>query len=86
LFSYFHNNNGVKLEGEASESGKKDHVNFKRVIWHESFIQLLDTLHAISKTGLYIKCGDGIIRHFYPVILILSADYEEQYEFSTLFL
>ena len=59
-------------------------MNFKRVIWHDSFYELVDSIHAVSKTGLYITCADGITRHLYPVILILSADYEEQYEFYVL--
>jgi hypothetical protein len=54
-------------------------VNFKRVVWHSSFYEVLESIHAVAKTGFHVKCGDGIIRHFYPVILILSADYEEQY-------
>ena len=69
----------IKLEEEAEESGKKGYVDFKRVVWHDSFKELLASIHAVSKTGTHIKCADGIIRHLYPVILILSADYEEQY-------
>jgi hypothetical protein len=56
----------------------RDYVNFKRVVWHDSFYELLDSIQAVSKTGLHIKCADGMTRHLYPVILILSADYEEQ--------
>jgi hypothetical protein len=39
----------------------------------------LESIHAVSETGFHLKCADGITRHFFPVILILSADYEEQY-------
>jgi len=70
----------VKVEEEAEESGKKDYVNFKRVVWHDSFYELLDSIQAYSQVGFHIKCADGVERHLYPVILILSADYEEQYE------
>lgn len=55
-------------------------MNFKRVVWHESFIELLDSIHAHSKSGYHIRCADGVVRHLFPIILILSADYEEQYE------
>jgi hypothetical protein len=55
-------------------------VNFKRVIWHDSFYELLDSIRVHSKTGLHIECADEVVRHLYPAILILSADYEEQYE------
>jgi len=57
-------------------------VNFKRVVWHDSFYELLDSIHIHSKTGFHIRCGDGIVRHLFPAILILSADYEEQYGYS----
>ena len=70
----------TKVEEEGKESKKRNYVNFKRVVWHDSFYELLDSIHIQSKTGFYIKCADGITRHLYPVILILSADYEEQYE------
>jgi len=53
-------------------------VNFKRVIWHESFYKLLETIEAISATGCWVNCGDAVTRHIYPLILILAADYEEQ--------
>ena len=70
----------AKVEEEMEESRKKNYVNFKRVVWHDSFYELLDSIHAHSKTGFYIECADGVVRHLYPAILILSADYEEQYE------
>ena len=54
-------------------------MNFKRVVWHDSFYELLDSIRIHSKSGYYIRCADGIVRHLYPAILILSADYEEQY-------
>ena len=70
----------AKIEEEAEESRKRDYVNFKRVVWHSSFYELLDSIQAHSQVGFHIVCADGVKRHFYPVIIILSADYEEQYE------
>ena len=67
-----------KVEGNKAESGKTKYVDFKRVVWHDSFRQLLALIHDPSKIGYSIECGDGIVRHIYPAILILSADYEEQ--------
>ena len=67
-----------KVEGNKAESGKTKYVDFKRVVWHDSFRQLLASIHDPSKIGYSIECGDGIVRHIYPAILILSADYEEQ--------
>ena len=53
-------------------------MNFKRVIWHDSFYKLLETIETISVTGFWVKCGDGVERHIFPLVLILTADYEEQ--------
>ena len=61
--------------------GKKDYIDFKRVVWHESFRKLLDTIREPSTTGFWVKCGDNITRQLFPMVFILSADYEEQYVF-----
>ena len=57
---------------------KQGHVNLKRVIWHKAFYELLHILADHAKTGYLYKCGDEIHRWLFPIILILSADYEEQ--------
>ncbi|KAF6744588.1 hypothetical protein DFP72DRAFT_1078429 [Ephemerocybe angulata] len=62
----------------AEESGKRGFVDFKRVVWHSGFQELLATIKMYSKTGFPVRCGDGIERLIFPIILILSADYEEQ--------
>jgi hypothetical protein len=72
-------NSTLKIEEDAAESNKPKYVNFKRVIWHDSFRKLLTSIHELSKIGYSIECADGVVRHIYPAILILSADYEEQY-------
>lgn len=33
----------------------------------------------LSKLGLHYLCGDEIERHLFIWVIILSADYEEQY-------
>jgi len=53
-------------------------VDFKRVVWHQSFFKLLETIKGHSVVGCWVKCGDGLERHLYPIVLMLSADYEEQ--------
>ena len=68
-----------EIEEDASESGKPDYVNFKQVVWHESFRKLLKSIRQISKGGYNIDCADDINRQLHTAILILSADYEEQY-------
>lgn len=73
--------------GETEEEkGTLDSVNFKRVVWHDCFKKLLESLRLHSRTGCSVMCGDGIERLIFPFILILSADYEEQCVYSKLFL
>ena len=54
-------------------------MDFKRVVWHEAFYEVLATISEPSRTGQHVGCGDGVNRHVFPAILILSADFEEQY-------
>ena len=58
--------------------GRTAWVNFKRVVWHESFYKLLESIEIYSKIGCWVDCGDGVRRRIFPLILILAADYEEQ--------
>ena len=74
-----------KAEGNATESGKTGYTNFKRVVWHNSFHELLATIRTLSKIGRKIKCADGEVRYLFPAILMLSADYEEQYDRFSIF-
>lgn len=67
-----------------SEHGKKAYVDFKHVIWHKGFYEILCSTAELHKTGFTIHCDDGVERTLYPQILILSADYEEQYVFPHL--
>ena len=36
----------------------------------------------LAELGIHYPCGDGIDRHLFIWVIILSADYEEQYEMS----
>ena len=40
---------------------------------------MLDSIIQLSKVGFAYKTFEGIMRLLYPIILILSADYEEQF-------
>ncbi|KAF8142339.1 hypothetical protein K438DRAFT_1635779, partial [Mycena galopus ATCC 62051] len=62
---------------DTAESGKPGYVNFKQAVWHTTFFKLLESIAAHSKTGIWTKCGDGIERQLFPLVLILVADYEE---------
>ncbi|KIK02915.1 hypothetical protein K443DRAFT_96073, partial [Laccaria amethystina LaAM-08-1] len=66
------------VEDDEGEKGKKGYVDFKQVIWHESFHILLESIQEYSKVGCWVECGDGVQRHLFPMVFILSADYEEQ--------
>ncbi|KAH9993320.1 hypothetical protein BJV74DRAFT_771000, partial [Russula compacta] len=67
---------------DPKESGKPRFVNFKRVVWHTSFKKVIQSITMHSKSGCWLECGDGIQRRLFPVVLMLSADYEEQYVLS----
>jgi len=58
-----------------------DNVNFSRVVWHESFRKLLESIEGYSFVGCWQECGDKIQRFLFPFIFVLSADYEEQQVF-----
>ncbi|KAG2090891.1 uncharacterized protein F5147DRAFT_764362 [Suillus discolor] len=63
---------------DPEHAGKSSFVDFKNAVWHESFLKLLESVIQISRTGYLFECGDAIQRLLWPLILILSADYEEQ--------
>ena len=67
----------TKVPEPAEDEGKLSYTNFKQVVWHEAFLRILDKLEEFSKMGYCHKCYDEIIRWLFPIILILSADYEE---------
>ncbi|KAF8217280.1 hypothetical protein K438DRAFT_1954122 [Mycena galopus ATCC 62051] len=62
---------------DTAESGKTGYVNFKHAVWHAAFFKLLESIAVHSKTGIWVKCGDGVERQLFPLVLILVADYEE---------
>ncbi|KAH0826712.1 hypothetical protein J3R83DRAFT_5109 [Lanmaoa asiatica] len=67
------------VEDDPEEEGKLGYTNLKRVVWHEAFFKLLDEIILYSGTGYaYTSPYDKIMCWLFPVILILSADYEEQ--------
>ncbi|KAF8152414.1 hypothetical protein B0H34DRAFT_861710 [Crassisporium funariophilum] len=68
----------VGVKEDSGESGKAGYVNMKCVVWHEAFLEILKPLEQYAKLGCMYNCADGIQRWIFPIILILSADYEEQ--------
>ncbi|KAH6880554.1 hypothetical protein BKA70DRAFT_1447131 [Coprinopsis sp. MPI-PUGE-AT-0042] len=63
---------------DADKAGKKHFIDFKHVVWHETFKIFLKKMMEYEKTGTQVRCGNGILRLILPVILILCADYEER--------
>ncbi|KAG1863490.1 hypothetical protein C8R48DRAFT_748092 [Suillus tomentosus] len=63
---------------DQKHTKKKKYVDFKNAVWHTSFYQLLASVEKHSKTGYWFECAGGIQCCLWPLILILSADYEEQ--------
>ncbi|KAG2033671.1 hypothetical protein BDR03DRAFT_1014073 [Suillus americanus] len=63
---------------DMSEKGKLGCTTLKCVAWHKSFVKLLVNLDQYSKTGYSYLCYDNILHWLFPIILILSGDYEEQ--------
>ncbi|KAI6140894.1 hypothetical protein BKA82DRAFT_30907 [Pisolithus tinctorius] len=61
----------------AKEEGKTGYANFKCVIWHTAFFQLLEKVAELSKVGYLHECYDKVLCWLFPLVLILSADYEE---------
>lgn len=68
-----------QIEEDPEFTGKTDYVNFKRVVWHNSFLKFLESIKQLSWNGFWKKCADREApRHIFPLIFVLSADYEEQ--------
>ncbi|KAF8895008.1 hypothetical protein CPB84DRAFT_1816018 [Gymnopilus junonius] len=70
---------GHPIPEDAGETGKKGYINFKRIVWHKSLYEILESIRLYGKVGYMKECGDNILRQLWPIILILSADYEEHY-------
>ncbi|KAG1822153.1 hypothetical protein DFJ58DRAFT_720123 [Suillus subalutaceus] len=63
---------------DQKHTRKKSFVDFKNVVWHKSFYQILWSIELHSKTSYWFECRDQIQHCLWPLILILSGDYEEQ--------
>ncbi|KAI0271244.1 hypothetical protein BC834DRAFT_818216 [Gloeopeniophorella convolvens] len=68
------------VSDDPKELKKPAFVNFKRIVWHKAFYAILKSIIMHSKTGCWFQCADGAPpRWLFPLILILSADLEEQW-------
>ncbi|KAF8256486.1 hypothetical protein EI94DRAFT_1645643, partial [Lactarius quietus] len=66
------------VKEDPKERNKPEFVNFKRTVWHESFLQVIQSIAGHSKMGCWLECGDSVRRWIFPIVTMLSADYEEQ--------
>ncbi|KAK0184650.1 hypothetical protein F5146DRAFT_1006378 [Armillaria mellea] len=62
---------------EPQHNGKTYYANFKHTVWHEAFKIILSTIKTQEKQGAWVRFGDSLL-YLFPIILILSVDYEEQ--------
>ncbi|KAI6142404.1 hypothetical protein BKA82DRAFT_3985064 [Pisolithus tinctorius] len=64
---------------DTEEEGKLGYTTLKCIVWHESFSRLLSDIMQHLKTGyIHMLHHDQVTHWLFPVILILSVDYEEQ--------
>ncbi|KAG1858282.1 hypothetical protein C8R48DRAFT_748763 [Suillus tomentosus] len=66
------------VKEDKQHSGKPAWANFKATVWHKCFERILSSLAAKSNMGQWLECLDRLQRCFFPLILILSSDFEEQ--------
>ncbi|KAH9170626.1 hypothetical protein EDB89DRAFT_1853308 [Lactarius sanguifluus] len=62
----------------SKDTGKTAFVNFKREVWHRAFHSIIKSIVEKSVVGCWLQGSDGTQHHYFPAIIILSADYEEQ--------
>ncbi|KAK7682341.1 hypothetical protein QCA50_014546 [Cerrena zonata] len=63
---------------DANEEGKPRWTNFKRIVWHSSFMVVFQIIAKYSKLGYPWELIQRIISYLFPMILIFSADFEER--------
>ncbi|KAF7798759.1 hypothetical protein EIP86_009984, partial [Pleurotus ostreatoroseus] len=63
---------------DEMDKGKKKYVNMKQQVWHTSMRKILERVISLGKTGIMWRCGDGVERWIFPVVLLLTGDFEEQ--------
>ncbi|KAH0834916.1 hypothetical protein J3R83DRAFT_10591 [Lanmaoa asiatica] len=68
----------MPVKETQKDKHKPGFVNFKNAVWHSAFLVFLESLIIYSKTGFWFKGLDDILQLLFPIILILSSDYEEQ--------
>ena len=57
----------LKVPGDSENEGKLTWTNLKRVVWHESFLKMLNSIIQLSKIGFAYKTFEGILRLLYQL-------------------
>ncbi|KAG1801818.1 hypothetical protein EV424DRAFT_1474720 [Suillus variegatus] len=70
--------NGDGVKDDPKYKGTQKFANFKVAVWHAAVKKVLALIIPPSKHGRWANCWDNVARLFYTLVLILSADYEEQ--------
>ncbi|KAI9442404.1 hypothetical protein H4582DRAFT_2202107, partial [Lactarius indigo] len=68
----------LDIRETAEGSGKTEFTNFKHEVWHRAFYYIIESIVDKSKVGCWLQCADGTQQQFFPGVITLSADYEEQ--------
>lgn len=69
----------VQPDDDPLEAGKVEWVDIKREIWHSAVQKVVESIKTHAEFGTSIRCGDGKERQIFPRIIMISANYEEQY-------
>ncbi|KAB5587486.1 hypothetical protein CTheo_9075 [Ceratobasidium theobromae] len=65
------------LPKARSDSGVSDLAAFRCKVYHDALNTMFESLKIPSRYGVPMRCGDGKVREFIPVIGAGSADYME---------
>lgn len=76
----------VQPDDDPLEAGTVEWVDLKREVWHSAVRKVVESIKTHAEFGRSIRCGDGKERQIFPRIIMISADYEEQYVNSLYFI
>ncbi|KAG9086321.1 hypothetical protein FRC06_003156 [Ceratobasidium sp. 370] len=73
------------VEGEESETGTTQFANLKCAVWHRAMESVLESIQSASRLGYAVNLTlaeqlglEGQRWRLFPIVMTISADYEEQ--------